>query len=727
MSLFGSLQSGISGLNAQSSAMGAISDNIVNVNTVGYKDSSVAFKTLVTKQTNSAYYSTGGVQGVTKQYVDMQGLLGNNSSSTALAISGKGFFVASQSPNSSDEPWLYTRAGDFSVDKQGYLNNTSGMYLKGWSVMPYDGNPNVTPFEINGIEYMKAYFDPNGNTTYINDNVVDNKNLRPINLKNIAGTASATQQISIGANLPSGDANGAKRSVSALIYDSLGNASNLSLDFTKQYSNAWDLNVSVPNNATNVSAMTEDGKVFSSAGQLEFTDIPQNGSTITITDDESGVDYTFEFTNNPAGVTAPNIAVDLTDSIFSVSDFTKAFVKSIQENVPSGNRFVAESGKISIKQSTNGSSMTIDASKTKSCVQSGAHPDPTTGIPSGIFKIDSVDNDIKNGARIDFVSTNAADYNGKTIVIDGKNYVLTSTPAAVVSPDVAVDISGAISGANIDRSAMMKTLQASLNTHATEPERFVVSGLSLEISPSTTGGNITFDMSAISSAVTGVARDNGSWTTAIGAPVTLLDGFSVGTIAYKGSKVPAVMFNSDGTPKYYNVKDLNIEWANGAKDMTGNVNQGTRVALKLGEEGTSNGLTGLAGTFETNFINQDGAKFGSYAGVNIDANGIVTAMFDNGERRPIAILPVATFANDRGLESVNGNSWMETGESGQPLLRHSGDSGAGTIVSNSLEQSTVDLANEFSNMIVTQRAYSAASKIITASSDMLMELTNLVR
>ena len=93
MSLFGALQSGISGLAAQSTAMGAISDNIVNVNTVGYKNNTTSFQTLVTKQTSSSYYSPGGVQPVSKQGVNVQGLLSSNSSSTALAVSGNGYFV----------------------------------------------------------------------------------------------------------------------------------------------------------------------------------------------------------------------------------------------------------------------------------------------------------------------------------------------------------------------------------------------------------------------------------------------------------------------------------------------------------------------------------------------------------------------------------------------------------------------------------------------------------
>ena len=245
MSIFGAMQSGISGLAAQSTAMGAISDNIVNVNTVGYKNNTTSFQTLVTKQTTSSRYSPGGVQPVSKQGVNVQGLLASNSSSTACAISGNGYFVVNQAANPGEgDLWAYTRAGDFNIDDNGYLVNTGGFYAQGWSLLPWDGNPNASVVNINGIDYMKAYYDGNGNTVYINDNIIDNRNLKPINLATIGGTATPTQQIKFGANLPSSDKIGAQQKVSALIYDSLGNASNLSLNFTKTSANGWDMSAS---------------------------------------------------------------------------------------------------------------------------------------------------------------------------------------------------------------------------------------------------------------------------------------------------------------------------------------------------------------------------------------------------------------------------------------------------------------------------------------------------
>lgn len=735
MSIFGAMQSGISGLAAQSTAMGAISDNIVNVNTVGYKNNNTSFQTLVTKQTTSSRYSPGGVQPVSKQGISAQGLLASNSSSTACAISGNGYFVVNQAANPGEgDLWAYTRAGDFNIDENGYLKNTGGFYAQGWSLLPWDGNPNATVVNVNGIDYMKAYYDGNGNTIYINDNIIDNRNLKPINLATIGGTATPTQQIKFGANLPSSDKIGAKQKVSALIYDSLGNASNLSLNFTKTSANGWDMSASVPSGAANSilygNSNTLDGTpdVYAAAGQLEFTSIPQNGSTISITDAGTGKTYTFEFTNNPAGVQAGNIAVDISTGIISVNDFTEAFAAAIKENLPSANRFSANGNKISIVQSTAGSGLTIDASKTLACVQSACNPREDNGIPTGVFNIPQIDNDIKNAARIDFNSTTAADYTGKSIVLDGKTYTFTNNGNPTVNPPaIAVDIKDAINGADVDPAKVVTILGNVLKENASEPERFIASGMSLEILPSSTGGDIAINTQGLGTAVDGIVRDKtNGWVSVQNADVTLGSEFDVGDHQVEqGSLVPAVRFNSDGTPKYFNVDEMSIQWANGAENMDGTPGNGTKIKLDMGNAGTNDGLTNLSGDFTTNFMKQDGAKFGSYAGVYIDESGVVTALFDNGETRPIAILPLATFSNPNGMEALTGNSWIETDSSGQALLKRAGTNGAGEISSNALENSTVDLATEFSNMIVTQRAYSAATKIITTADEMLDELTRM--
>ena len=188
------------------------------------------------------------------------------------------------------------------------------------------------------------------------------------------------------------------------------------------------------------------------------------------------------------------------------------------------------------------------------------------------------------------------------------------------------------------------------------------------------------------------------------------------------------MFNSDGTPKNINIKDMEIYWANGAQDMTGIITDGdgVRITLNMGNENTSSGLTSLSGNFNTSYINQDGATFGSYSNITVSSDGVVTAVFSNGETKPIAVIPLAMFTNADGMESLNNNVWIATTESGSPLLTHANSGGAGEIAASSLESSTVDLATEFSNMIIVQRAYSAAGKIITTADEMLQELTSLI-
>lgn len=751
MSIFGAMQSGISALASQSSSMGAISDNIANVNTVGYKNNSVAFSTLVTKQTSSSLYSPGGVQSGPKQSISAQGLLSATSNSTDVAISGSGFFVVNQAANPGEgDLWAYTRAGSFSVDQNGFLKNTGGYYAQAWSLLPWDGNPNATVVDVNGIKYMKAYYDSAGNTVYINDNIIDGTNLRPVNLSNIGGTATPTHQISLGANLPSSDpiydptnaAAGGKRKVSALIYDSLGNASNMSLEYTKTSSNGWSMGASVPSGASSVTLyggretsgdVNQD--VYYAAGQLEFTKIPENGSSIAITDAGTGVTYNYIFTNGTATIPPDAgqnkyIAVDIATGIITTNDFVQAFEAALRENMPSANRFTADASSIQIVQSVAGSALTIDASKTLACVQSATNPAQDTGIPTGVFTIQAIDDDIKNTARIDFTSTTASDYLNKTITLDGKTYhfVNTDTPDTPDDGNYYINISDAISGGEVNPTKLVALLGAKLNSTASEPSRFIASGSSLEIMPSSTGGDIAIDTTDLGTAINGIVRDKdlNTWKSIQNTTATLANQFTVnGTEVEQGAVVPAVRFNADGTPKYFYVDEMAIEWANGAQNMDGDPDNGTRITLDMGNVGTNDGLTNLSGDFLTNYINQDGAKFGSYTGVSIGEDGVVTALFDNGETRPIAILPLATFANAEGMDALTGNTWIETDASGQAMLRQAGTNGAGEITAYSLESSNVDLATEFSNMIVTQRAYSAATKIITTADEMLDELTRM--
>src|SRR4051812_36037392 len=113
MSINSAMLAGVSGLVANSSALAAISDNIANVNTIAYKRNQVNFANVVTSQAVAGKYSAGGVQGITHSYVSQQGLIQAAGSTTDLAISGDGFFVASRKPANLTpaDARVFTRSG----------------------------------------------------------------------------------------------------------------------------------------------------------------------------------------------------------------------------------------------------------------------------------------------------------------------------------------------------------------------------------------------------------------------------------------------------------------------------------------------------------------------------------------------------------------------------------------------------------------------------------------
>lgn len=181
MSINSAMLAGVSGLVANSSALAAISDNIANVNTVGYKRNQINFSNVVTGQAAAGRYSAGGVQGKLHSYTSQQGLLQTTGSSTDIGISGDGMFVVTEKAAglTSSDARLFTRAGSFTIDSGGYLVNSAGYYLQGWPVAE-DGSVDANPSDMS--------------------------RLSSINIKNISAAVRASTEISVKANLDSGQA-----------------------------------------------------------------------------------------------------------------------------------------------------------------------------------------------------------------------------------------------------------------------------------------------------------------------------------------------------------------------------------------------------------------------------------------------------------------------------------------------------------------------------------------
>jgi flagellar hook protein FlgE len=486
MSIFGGLRSGVSGLNAQSQSMGMISDNIANVNTVGYKVNNARFSTLVTAQGSSSAYASGGVGATTGREISAQGLLASSTKSTDLAISGNGFFAVTDGLtfNTSTgvyEPTgdiFYTRAGEFRADKDGNLVNTAGFYLMG-----FPKNTSGNGFAVTNV-------------------------LTAMQGVNVAGQSSSpisTSAVSLAANLQDSMATGDSYDTAIQIFDRKGAQRTLTLTFTKSGAAA---------NTFTISAATSTG--------TSLVDIDAND------DGTIGIDD-----GTPGGTAADNILSDGDEETDSVAD---------------------------------------------------------TAL-------------IANGAILGTITFNA---NG--------------TLASVAS--------------------------------------------------NLAGGNI----SASGNAANGIL-------------------------------------------------DVVLDYDNNAATS----DDREAIAIDFGTIGGTNGLTQFEGTSVLNDIDQNGKQFGSLSSVSVNELGVVTALFDNGESRQLFQVPLVTFNNADGLKPGTGNVYSQTDESGQAVVKVANTGGAGLIAPASLEQSTVDLADEFTKLIVTQRAFSANTKIITTADEMLDELIRVKR
>lgn len=181
MSLYGALYAGVSGLVSQSSKIGVLSDNIANVNTVGYKSAEGNFQTLVTGSVGSGAYSPGGALAQTTKSITKQGLLQATASATDIAIVGGGFFVVNKLADGSGDV-LYTRAGSFTSDSSGNFRNASGFFLQAW---PLD-NQGRLPGEPGNLNQISS---------------ANLSSVETVNVQNLTGAATATTDISIGMNL----------------------------------------------------------------------------------------------------------------------------------------------------------------------------------------------------------------------------------------------------------------------------------------------------------------------------------------------------------------------------------------------------------------------------------------------------------------------------------------------------------------------------------------------
>jgi flagellar hook protein FlgE len=178
-------------------------------------------------------------------------------------------------------------------------------------------------------------------------------------------------------------------------------------------------------------------------------------------------------------------------------------------------------------------------------------------------------------------------------------------------------------------------------------------------------------------------------------------------------------FNPDGSLDTATsvITDIgSIGWANGANAQS-----------VFGSDLDFTGTTQFALPSAVSSLNQNGSSSGILRGISIGTDGVITGLFTTGGTQPLFRLALADFASPDALTHLGNSLFVESPESGPALVGSPANGSFGTVLSGSLELSTVDLATEFVKMVTTQRGFQASSRTITVTDTLLEEVSNLKR
>ncbi|NBX65988.1 MAG: flagellar hook-basal body complex protein [Proteobacteria bacterium] len=654
MSLFGSLITGVSALGAQAQSLGMIANNIANVSTVGYKRREASFQSLVTSESGNARYTPGSVLARTIQKINGQGALQQTNSPTDVSLSGNGFFVVQRAPTGIQES-LFTRAGSFSEDSQGFLRNTAGFYLMGWRL------------------------DENGDLPAGRDDI---SSLESVNVSLLGGLTKATTTAEFNINLDGaeplttfpvvpGSQADFKRTLK--VFDSLGEGQNLELQFYHHAS------PTARAESTSATALTRT----------------------TLLDSLTNIDPT-ETVNISVGGVSAAYTITATSTVQNLIDFVNTHV-TLQD--------------VATAELTAGGQINIIAKNFNDAVV------VTSGVQVGAQSAVSALGFTTNAAHNHSTGVNGTGFTTATLfnsipgIVNGNQLTVTvGTSSDTFTVGAATDMQDFIDQINTNLSGVARaelTSTGALRIQATDITQ-TVAVTNAAGTPATIMGFTAVAETAPTPPT--IYPDDGLGATAnpYGWWQLNLADLDTGTILSQGS----MNFGSDGTIN--GVADLNglqsiqlsdINWGNGSALQD--------ILLDI------SGLTQFSGEYNVTSATQNGAELGLRTGVEIDREGIVTARFSNGQTSALFKLPLATFTSPNSLTEQTGNAFIQTSESGSYNLREAGTGGAGLVEGGALESSNVDIADEFTRMIVTQRAYSAGTKVIRTADEMTEELLRL--
>ena len=677
-----SMFSGVSGLKGHQTRMDVVGNNIANVNTTGFKASRVTFADMISQNLSGAAAPDGTLGGVNPKQIGLgmsvastdliytNGSVQQTGKNTDVAISrGNGLFVVSKG----DQKY-YTRNGAFEFDAQGNLTIPStGLYVQGYMANGGEVTPsgeNTTKIQIPAGKSMEAKSTISASYTKNLNATTPGYDVANILVKYADGTSGTTNSYT------------PTETGKLVLTMSTGRKIYLSSTAPAQTVGSAPTGALYSSTISNVTATTT-GKV-----DAELSLDPANsaspkaitGVTVPITRTgptafDSGT-YAYGDAYNISGkitgiVSSPPSDVKLTLG----TDNTISPGTVVTVTVPKPTSFTYKvgdtyTGQLKITSLTPQQGATVTTADGNSAVLAAALGTPITSAAATYAHTGSA----ADGTIQAITRESTYEYGGKKVSTISLN---TKTGTSI----------GGLIGKEYNRN---DTFYPSVTTLVTVYD-------SLGASHSVP---VVFTKSA-----------NNKWTMSLGTggdtySITEKDGTTTNVTLTKSD------LNFDSTGAYLNGSaSLNLTYGNGAAAQ--------QVSMNLAA------VTQYAGT-STVSATSDGNAAGTLSSVSIDSSGVITGTYTNGVRQKEAQIAMAQFNNPSGLTKMGGNLYQESNNSGTRTISGASDIGS-ELTTSALEMSNVDIADQFSDMIITQRGFQSNSKIITVSDEMLETLINMKR
>ncbi len=699
-----SLFSGVSGLQSHQIAMDVESNNIANVNTVGFKYSRANFSDLLAQTQAIATAPQGQLGGKNPVQVGLgatvssmtrifsQGSVQNSDKNTDVAIQGDGFYIVSPDGGNT---YKYTRAGDFKFDAKGNFVDNNGFITQGWLRDPVSGKVDATA-------------------------PITNINIPP----GLTTPAFGSQEVVLKANLNSGPV---VESFSPA-YQVKSGSTNLqpaAIDANGNLIAAGNIGVMF-NEVGEAFSIQQDQGVWASFRNSTFTLGTATAGPLDMTfnvDDELGIGGTVNVTALAGGTPAE------TANNYVAAINAKSSITGVTASVDSGNviTLVNTNGLASASHNID-FTVTTGAGLAAAGVSETAHryqynKTSAAGAP-GFDKTFTSMADLRKWLE-DEARAQGGPLNGITVAVNEQGKFEIQNPNAHVTDDYDMNLKIT---AYTDKRA---------GTVVTENTRFTRNMEALNsVLPMASGGKAysqSFNAATHSSSIdvfdslgskhtlrmefrkTQLDQSTGStWDMLVTVPPPA----TIDTTAPYDEKRGSIRFNNDGSLATYNPPNISFSGNNGsAPDQ--------QINLSFGNANAFNGMTSFDSRSATSGISQDGYTGGDLVGIRIDQSGTLVGSFSNGRSFGLAQIAMAKFTNNEGLSTEGGNIFIQTANSGDPIIGTAATAGRGFIQAAALEASNVDLSRALTQLIIIQRGFQANGKTITTSDQLLQTLIGL--